>query len=316
VVFRGLIGGVEGIYAGSGGPVQPIVTAGSQFTQFSGAPVVNAAGTIALTATRADGGRQVIMWQNGQVWPIASTGGTVTDFAGGLVSLNAAGDLAFTVVTNSGTSVTRVSSAGTTVVASSAGLGYEQLGGPSLSDNGAVVFWGERSSPPPNLHEQRILSAVGASVNVVGGGPVDALDSDWGKYPAVNAVGQVLFTREDGTLYLGDANGSGPRPLGTGLSASLNDLGGVAVLGGGSIYVLRPGGVDLVYRSGDPLLGSTVRDIYFSRDALNDAGQVAFAADLADGRSVVMRADPVPEPAAGLAVAVGLGALLTRRRRR
>jgi PEP-CTERM motif len=71
------------------------------------------------------------------------------------------------------------------------------------------------------------------------------------------------------------------------------DAGGVGVFTGS-----HPVG-DLVIATGDSLFGSPVTSLAsFSPDGLNDIGQVAFGATLADGRQVIVRADPVavPEP--------------------
>ena len=71
---------------------------------------------------------------------------------------------------------------------------------------------------------------------------------------------------------------------------------------------------DAVVRVGDLLNGSTV--IGTGLGGINDAGQVAFWAILADGSSGIFRADPlVPEPAA-LTTLLGAGVALFARRRR
>jgi hypothetical protein len=68
---------------------------------------------------------------------------------------------------------------------------------------------------------------------------------------------------------------------------------------------------DRVIGVGDPLFGSTVVSLELYRQALNDAGQLAFVAGLADGRRVVVRVDNataggiVPEPSAAVLVGVG-----------
>ena len=57
--------------------------------------------------------------------------------------------------------------------------------------------------------------------------------------------------------------------------------------------------------TGDALFGSTVTDLQFYSTGLNNRGQVAFRAALADGTLGIYRADPwqaVPEPST-LAVA-------------
>ncbi|MEQ9481163.1 DUF7453 family protein [Coleofasciculus sp. F4-SAH-05] len=49
---------------------------------------------------------------------------------------------------------------------------------------------------------------------------------------------------------------------------------------------------DKVIAIGDPLFGSTITSLGFSNKGFNDAGQIAFSAQLADGSTGVFRADP------------------------
>jgi hypothetical protein len=69
-----------------------------------------------------------------------------------------------------------------------------------------------------------------------------------------------------------------------------------AIAQGGSGYELFDGPsptTDLVVAIGDPLAGSEAFHLVSCRQALNDHGQIAFLARLADGRDVIVRADPV-----------------------
>jgi hypothetical protein len=50
---------------------------------------------------------------------------------------------------------------------------------------------------------------------------------------------------------------------------------------------------DKVIQTGDPLFGSTVKGLSFGSKGLNDQGEVAFWAALADGREVIVRASPL-----------------------
>jgi hypothetical protein len=82
---------------------------------------------------------------------------------------------------------------------------------------------------------------------------------------------------------------------------ALNDSNVVAYLatldeGAGDVIFVQTLGAapTRVIGVGDPLLGSTVTGIsHFDYDGLNNLGQVAFVAVLADGRAVVVRADPI-----------------------
>ena len=53
---------------------------------------------------------------------------------------------------------------------------------------------------------------------------------------------------------------------------------------------------DRVIATGDPLLGSVLEQLYFSRTGLNNSGQIAFYATLTDGTQGIYVATPVSEP--------------------
>jgi hypothetical protein len=80
------------------------------------------------------------------------------------------------------------------------------------------------------------------------------------------------------------------------------------------IYVGPDPVADLVLEEGDPLLGSVVEEL--ALEDFTSGGLLAFVARLADGRQVLLRAQPVPEPAGAAAALVGLVAVLALRGRR
>jgi len=98
---------------------------------------------------------------------------------------------------------------------------------------------------------------------------------------------------------------------------SINDEGTVAFLagldaGGAGIFIGPDVEADRVIATGDRLFGSPVSFVEFGGgQSLNDTGQIAFRAGLADGRVVLVRADPIPEPSSLFLLAVGALALLT-----
>ncbi len=65
---------------------------------------------------------------------------------------------------------------------------------------------------------------------------------------------------------------------------------------------------------GDPLLDSTVVELFFNPDGLNQAGEFAYGARLSDGRTAIMVASGIPAP--GAAALLGLAAIGASRRRR
>lgn len=78
---------------------------------------------------------------------------------------------------------------------------------------------------------------------------------------------------------------------------SINNTGNVAFLadldtGGEAIFIERNSVQERTIATGDSLFGYTVVDLTLSREGLNDRGQVAFIAKLANNTEVVVRANP------------------------
>jgi len=123
--------------------------------------------------------------------------------------------------------------------------------------------------------------------------------------PVINNSGTVAFEGAVGSIhgiYTTDTGasvtlvGTGP---GAGQGFSINNSGAVAYRRdagdgpGRGVFVGRPGAVDRkVIGLGDPLDGSTVSSVRVWPESLNDDGQVAFWAHLANDRVGVYRADP------------------------
>jgi hypothetical protein len=123
-------------------------------------------------------------------------------------------------------------------------------------------------------------------------------------YIAVNDHGQVAASSTHAIQV-----GAGPLstiadtlgPYGSFREVSINDGGEVAfyaslAAGGAGIFTGADSIADKVIATGDPLLGSTVSEIAFGRRGLNDNGQIAFWARLANGQQGIFVATPVPEP--------------------
>ncbi|HYF13985.1 MAG TPA: choice-of-anchor tandem repeat NxxGxxAF-containing protein [Phycisphaerales bacterium] len=149
--------------------------------------------------------------------------------------------------------------------------------------------------------------------------------------PAINASGRVAFIgRGDdvSTMYLlvGDGttdavavvNTTGP--LDSINNAAINDLNQIAYSATFDDFTTTgiftgPDLVnDAVVRTGDVIDGSAVTFVSFYREGLNNSGQIAFFAQLADGRGVVMVATPVPTTGV-LALAAVASPFVLRRRR-
>jgi len=66
---------------------------------------------------------------------------------------------------------------------------------------------------------------------------------------------------------------------------------------------------------GDELLGSTITELSFNPDGLNEAGEFGYAARLADGTTAIMIASNVPAPGSLMLLGTGAAVYLRRKRR-
>ena len=126
---------------------------------------------------------------------------------------------------------------------------------PVINNSGTVAFVGSVGG----IGAHAYTTSDGVSVTLVGTNPIDRL--------AINDSGAIAYRK----------NTSGGSAAGEGL------------------YVGQPGSIDKrVIGFGDPLDGSTFQTGFLWEESLNNHGQIAFWAQLADGRQGVYRANPVP----------------------
>ncbi|MBD1833728.1 PEP-CTERM sorting domain-containing protein [Cyanobacteria bacterium FACHB-472] len=189
-----------------------------------------------------------------------------------------------------------------------------------LSGGGSGIFTGNSTTTTTIADTSGIFSSFGAgSINNEG---TVAFNAD------LDAGGEGIFTG-NGTATNTIADTSGI--FSNFGAASINDSGIVAFLagldaGGTGIFTGSNPLTDKVISTGDTLFGSTVTSLGFFREGLNNPGQVAFFASLADGTTGIFRADhqgvpgeppiDVPEPASmlGLLAFGTFGAFVKRRK--
>jgi hypothetical protein len=171
----------------------------------------------------------------------------------------------------------------------------------SMNDSETVVFLGTASGVI-GVYRGGLVPLI-QSGDVVSGGVIQlGLER-----PVINNSGRVAFAA---TLTVGGVGIYGVYTTDDGDSVtrvgtspvdrmSINDSGAVVyrrTLSGGAgsgIFIGRPGAIDQkIINQGDPLDGSTITDAFIWEESLNNDGQVAFVAMLADGRRGVYRADP------------------------
>jgi hypothetical protein len=297
-VPRGFFGG--GLFTNNGGLTTFIADSNLQLVPFLGGPAINNEGTIAITAPLPGGlGSGIFTVSGGATTLIAALiddrSGPFSGFGG--LAINDAGTVAFLVSQDEGRGLFTTSGGAITTIADSSGpFGY--LGGLAINNAGTLAFSAFRDF-------QDFLEGGG------GGG---------------------IFTSSGGVTTI-IADNTGPFRTFSGLA--INDAGTVAFLasldeGGSGIFTGPNPVTDKVIATGDSLFNSTVTSFGFGfgSKGLNNAGQLTFFAQLADGSSGIFRADPestpnpqpVSEPASVLDLlavgALGIGTWWKRQQRR
>jgi hypothetical protein len=195
---------------------------------------------------------------------------------------------------------------------------FSSLGGaPAINDSGQVAFNANLKAGGSGVFKATTASIdtmadtrgpfSGFGVSSINNAGTVAFRAD------LKAGGQGIFTG-DGLTLTTIAGTSGPFKSFEDV-ASINNEGTVAFLadfkaGGKGIFTETDLITDEVIATGDALFGSTVTNLSFVRDGLNDAGQLAFWATVADGRAFIVRADAAPEPSTVLLLGIGIVGLI------
>lgn len=327
--------GGNGIFIGNGGAITTITDTNGPFSFVYSDFSINDKGTVVFAADLDAGGNGIFINSGGVTTTIVdSSGSFATVFT---PSINNEGTVAFQAFLDTGGEGIFTSSGGLVATIAETSDLFVRFFGPSINDRGTVAFGTllALSSEGDGI----FTSSDGSIANIANdSGSFNDFGALYNAFPSINNEGTVAFgaIQTKGTgIFIGNggvitsiAITSISNPFffsGFDFIPSINNSGTVAFLanlstqpGAVGIFTLSGGVIDKVIATGDRLFGSTVTNLKFFREGLNDAGQVAFYASLADGTQGIFRADPesVSEPASALSpLRVGFLGLGLRQKR-
>jgi hypothetical protein len=245
----------EAIFRGAGGALTTIVRTEPGPYNFVGSDVsLNDDGNVAFRAELDQDFDQGLFVGNGRrtrtIFRTSNTpfGGT---FSG--PAINNRGEIAFFEFPDAGgEAIYRTDGRTFTLIADNSGAVISQLGDVSINNRGIVAF-------------DALLEAGGEAVYIGAGGALREI---------VNTETSPFAFLSFGGPAINDSNV-------VAFAASLDDESQGVFTGSDPV-------ADRVIGTGDALAGSTVANVVFCREGLNDDGDVAFVAQLADERSVVV----------------------------
>jgi hypothetical protein len=336
VAFRAFLdNGEDGIYTGDGTTITNIVNTSGQFSFFdSGASEINNNGVVVFRAfldVTTDYNNTAIFTSDGTTTTRVDRGPVVPYYVtSGVPDINNNGEVSFYAGVLNGT-VGIYKRAGTNLItiADTTGnlRGFD--GAPKINDSGTVAFWSVL-----NDNSRGIYRGNGTALpTLIASSPTSFFRTV--NFTGINNSGLVAFNADQipnnnfGRTGVYTSDGSNitpyfpipttPYPINANNNQfSLNDRGLIAFRADFAVNSpvcpplppLTPclgifTGDDLVndrvITRGDTLFGSTVTGLSLFANSLNNNGQIAFTATLADGRQVIVRANgdnssAVPEP--------------------
>jgi hypothetical protein len=262
-----LVGGKgQAVFTGDGQQLTRIAdtSAGSPFSSFlAPATPINNDETVAFRATLNPVGTGILTDRAGEApQTLYVTGGQFTGLFQPIIQRNG-DEVAFrATLTTPGQQGIFLGDGQTTTTIATTGGAYGAFLGGVPNDEGTVAFIADLTAGG-----QAIVTGDGTQLTTIADTTSGRFKSFLGNTATINNLGQVVF------------------------AANLN-----LAAGGSGIFVAQHGEVDEIIGTGDPLFGSTVQSFTtnpFAPRGFNNEGQLGFAAILADGRTVIVRADPL-----------------------
>jgi hypothetical protein len=287
--------GGSGVYAGSGGPIAAMVELPSgEYREVISHPDIDDLGSVCLYASSRESRREAIRVDDGRITVIAHDAGPLGP------TMSSAGSVACRVDLGSGRAAILALHGGLLTEIAATGDVFSAFWGlPVINRTGSVVFRAD-------------LTAGGQAV-CVGDGARSAVAAETGaeftsigQFPTLNDAGTVAFcaTLEGGKsgvfiAWAGDIVTliDSDSPFESFRGVLLDNAGRV-------VFYATPRGGELgVFAGDDPQrdcivglgasrFGSSVVDFALNPVSINGAGQIGIRLKLADGRQLIVRADP------------------------
>lgn len=319
--FATLDSGAQGIYRQSGESLTTIADDRGSFQHFSDpvtgvttVPSINTQGTVAFWAALKTGGQGIFVGQGRQPTTIADDKGFLQTF-GLFPSINDFDIVVFGAATDAGESGIFTGRGGPLTTIADTSESFSGFGVPTINNQNWVAFVAERADPPLFGIVARQSNVTRTIIDKFGNSP---LPLQGFRPPRINAQGTVVFVADlqSQALVLFTGNGETLQVIADNEEANpvrflafdtpaINSLGRIAFAAlvdnirthetYTGVFTGPNPLTDQVIRTGAPLAGSTVTALQMFREGLNDEGQIAFHATLADETERIYRADPLPE---------------------
>jgi hypothetical protein len=291
--------GGSAVFAGDGGEIEELVQR-SLHAGVTSHPDLNNARDLSFYGELPRGGQATFLHRGGRLQIVADTYGAFASIGPLGPTMNEGGTVAFR-----GDSADQASGiftgdgAAVTTVADTNGPWARFHGLPVMTDDDTVVFRADRKDGVEGIYAGR-----GGSIRPIAetGERFESL----GLFPSANQRGTVAFaaTLRSGVagIFTDDAGRSTcvtetDRAFEAYRGALITNAGAVVIIGtprGGrlGLFAGPDPEADRILALGDSILDSTVEDFAANPVSVNASGQVGIRASLADGRDVILRADP------------------------
>ena len=294
-----LAGGGSGVFAGDGAEVETIAEPPA-VAEVVSHPDVNNAGEVSFYSVLGDGAQAVVLHRANGAEVVADTRASFREIGPLGPTMNELGAVAFRAThERGGPGVYVADAAGIRTVASACDGWAEFHGLPVIAGRGEVVFRAALEGGLDGIYAH----GDGSVRTVVETGTAFAT---LGRFPSIGSDGTVAFaaTLHDGGagVFTAGADGAirtvqrdgGFESYRGALIADARAVVRIATPDAGALGLFAGPDPhrDRILAVGDSLLGSTVTDLVANPVSMNAGSQLAVRAALADGRQVILRADP------------------------